>query len=138
MRILGIDIDKTKAIFYVLEKSKKGKITPVKSNIKYLTMTDDTDNASIRTFQSSVHAFFDQINPDRIAILKRQTKGRFRSAPLSFKIEGLIQCYEKTNVEFFQPLTITNYFKKNEFNLEVEHDYQEPAAKLAYYILEIE
>lgn len=135
MRIIGIHIDKSKAIFYTLETNTKGNITHIPSDFKYLVLANDTDNASVRAFQSSVHSFFDSIKPDRIAILIRQTKGRFRSAPLSFKIEGLIQCYKKVEVEFVQPMKVSGFFKKNEFSLETEHDYQEPAAKLAYFLL---
>ncbi len=135
MKVISIDIDKTKAIFYALEKDADENMINLTGNFKYLTLMDDTDNSKVRAFQTTVHSFFDDINPDRIAILKRQTKGRFRSAPLSFKIEGLIQCYEKIDMEFVQPLTISSYFKKNNFNLQLEYDYQEPAAKLAYYLL---
>jgi len=53
---------------------------------------------------------------------------------LSFKIEGLIQCYKKIDIEFVQPMTVSNYFKKNNFNLQLEHNYQESAAKLVYYL----
>ncbi|MEO6133277.1 MAG: DUF3010 family protein [Saprospiraceae bacterium] len=135
MRIIGVHIDKSKAIFYTLEKKPNGEIFHFPSDRNYLTLTNDTDNESVRAFQSSIHSFFDSIKPDRIAILIRQTKGRFRSAPLSFKIEGLIQCYKKVEVEFVQPMKVSGYFKKNEFPLQTEHDYQEPAAKLAYYLL---
>jgi Protein of unknown function (DUF3010) len=135
MKVIGIDIDKTKAIFYVLEEDRSGNLKNRTGSFKSLTLTDDTDNASIRTFQSTIHSFFDKINPDRIGILKRQTKGRFRSAPLSFKIEGLLQCYEEIEIEFIQPMSVTSFFKKNDFILDLEFDYQEDAAKLAWYML---
>lgn len=135
MKVIGIDIDKTKAIFYALEKDADGNIINLTGDFRYVILSNDTDNSSVRAFQSRVHAFFETINPDRIAILKRQTKGRFKSAPLSFKIEGLIQCYEKTEIEFLPPITISTYFKKNDFNLQLEHNYQEMAAKLAYFLV---
>ncbi|MBK9983930.1 MAG: DUF3010 family protein [Saprospiraceae bacterium] len=135
MKVIGIDIDKTKAIFYILEEDQNGNLKNRTGSFRSLTLTDDTDNASIRTFQSTVHSFFDKTNPDRIGILKRQTKGRFRSAPLSFKIEGLLQCYEEIEMEFIQPIRVTNFFKKNVFILDLEFEYQEDAAKLAWYML---
>ena len=135
MKVIGIDIDKTKAIFYALEKDANGNIINLTGDFKYVILSNDTDNSIVRAFQSTVHAVFDDINPDRIAILKRQTKGRFKSAPLSFKIEGLIQCYEKLEIEFLPPVTISTYFKKNDFNLQLEHNYQERAAKLAYFLI---
>ena len=134
MKVIGIDIDKTKAIFYGLEKDADGNIINLTGDFRYLTLNNDTDNSKVREFRSTVHSFFDDINPDRIAILKRQTKGRFKSAPLSFKIEGLIQCYEKLEIEFLPPVTIYTYYKKNDFNLQLEHNYQEMAAKLAYFL----
>jgi len=134
MKVIGIDIDKTKAIFYALEKDANGNIINLTGDFKYVILSNDTDNSSVRSFQSTVHSFFETINPDRIAILKRQTKGRFKSAPLSFKIEGLIQCYKKLEIEFLPLITISTYFKKNDFNLHLEHNYQERAAKLAYFL----
>ncbi len=135
MKVIGIDIDKTKAIFYALEKDADGNYSNMTGILKNITLNDDTDNSKVREFQSTIFSFFEKIQPDRIAILKRQTKGRFKAAPLSFKVEGLIQCYPKTEIEFLPPTTITAYFKKNEFNFQYEHNYQEMAAKLAYYLL---
>ena len=86
MKVIGIDIDKTKAIFYALEEDDKKNLKNLTGDFRYLTLTDDTDNIVIREFQSTAHSFFDKIKPGRIGILKRQTKGRFRSSPLSFKI----------------------------------------------------
>ena len=134
MKVIGVDIDKSKAIFYALEKDKNGNTINLTGDFKYLTLSDDTNNSRVREFQSAVHSFFDVITPDRIAILKRQTKGRFKSSPLSFKVEGLIQCYEKVDIEFLPPITISTYFKKNDFTLQLEHNYQEAAAKLACFL----
>ena len=135
MKVIGIAIDKSKAVFYALEKKENGNLINVTGETKFLTLKDDTNNASVRAFQSQIYSFFDDINPDRIAILTRQTKGRFKSSPLSFKIEGLIQCYEEIDIEFISPHKILSYFKKNEFILDLEHEYQEKAAKLAYYLI---
>lgn len=134
MKVIGIQIDKTKAVFYVVEKDGYGTIKNSTGDFRYLVMKNDTDNSEVRKFQSEVHLFFDKINPDRIAILSRQTKGRFRSAPLSFKIEGLIQCYEEIDVEFVSGPRMSAFYKKNDFDLPLEFDYQEAAAKVAYYI----
>ncbi len=136
-RVIGIDIQKTKVIFCALETDAKGNKISIPGSLGYLTLENDTDNSSVRAFQSKIHSFFDELRPDRIAILKRHTKGRFKSSPLSFKIEGLIQCYQKVEVEFIQPMAVSSYFKKNEFELQPEFDYLIPAAKLASYILSI-
>ena len=134
MKVIGIQIDKTKAIFYVVDKDGYDAIKSLKDDCKYLVLKNDTDNAEVRKYQSDVHLYFNDINPDRIAILSRQTKGRFRSAPLSFKIEGLIQCYEEIDIEFVSGPKMNAFYKKNDFDLPLEFDYQEAAAKVAYYI----
>lgn len=134
MKVIGIHIDKTKAIFCVIEKDGYGAIKNLTGEFRYLVLKNDTDNSFVREFQSNVHSFFNDINPDRIVILARQTKGRFRSAPLSFKIEGLIQCYEEIDVEFVSGPKMGAFYKKNDFDLPIEFDYQEAAAKVAYYL----
>jgi hypothetical protein len=134
MKVIGIQIDKAKAIFYVVEKDGYSAIKNQKADFKFLVLKNDSDNSEVRKFQSDVHSYFNETNPDRIAILSRQTKGRFRSAPLSFKIEGLIQCYEEIDVEFVSGPKMNAFYKKNDFDLPLEFDYQETAAKVAYYI----
>jgi len=135
MRVIGIEIDKTKTIFYALETDAHGNLVPLPGKLRFLILENDTENHSVRAFQSNIHSYFDGLHPDRIAILKRQTKGRFKSSPLSFKIEGLIQCYKKVEVEFIQPMAVSSYFKKHEFDLTPEFEYQIPAAKLASYMI---
>ena len=134
MKVIGIQIDKIKAICCVLEKDGYGDIKFLSDECQNFILKNDLDNASVREFQSAMHLFFEDKIPDRIVIIARQTKGRFRSAPLSFKIEGLIQCYEEIDVEFLSGPKMSAFFRKNDFDLSVEFDYQEPAAKAAYYV----
>ena len=100
-----------------------------------MSIQDDQENSEILDFQSTIHAFFNNINPQSIAIITRQTKGRFASSPVSFKLEGLIQCYEKVNVEFISPKTLNAFYKKNSFSIPYDNNYQENAARLANYLL---
>jgi hypothetical protein len=107
----------------------------ITKNFKQLKLNDDKDNSEIQNFQSIVFSHFDTINPDRIAILSRQGKGPYASSSISFKIEALIQCYSKKNIEFVSPQGLTTFYKKNAFDVEISHNYQEKAAKLANSIL---
>ena len=102
---------------------------------KYLEIKDDQNNQEVKDFQSTIHSFFNSINADKIAIITRQTKGRFSSSTLSFKMEGLIQCYDKIEIEFVSPRTLSAYYKKNPLTIPFENTYQENALKLAYYLL---
>ena len=133
MKTVGIEIDNDRAIFFVLENIDS-KMTNITNDFKQLKLNDDKDNNEIREFQSVVFTHLDSINPDRIAILTRQGKGRFASSSISFKIETLIQCYNKVNVEFVSPQALNIYYKKNPFEVNTSHNYQEKAAKLSKYL----
>jgi hypothetical protein len=69
-----------------------------------------------------------------MAIVTRQTKGRFSASPFSFKLEGLIQLYSK-EIEFITPQALTSYYKKNELKLQPDFSYQEKAMKLADFLV---
>ena len=136
MKSIGIDIDKKRAICFALEKDSQGTSINLTGKFKYLAIEDDRDNLEIQSFQSTIHTFFENINPDRIGIISRQVKGRFVASPLSFKLEGLIQCYKNVNIEFISKPTLTAYYKKNHFNISYDNSYQENAARLANYLLQ--
>jgi hypothetical protein len=135
MKVIGIEIDKKRAICFALEKDSQGTYINLTGKFKYLGIQDDHDNGEIRDFQSTIHTFFNNINPDAIAIITRQTKGRFASSPFSFKLEGLIQCYDKVEVEFISPQTLTAFYKKNQMTVSFDNNYQENAVKLSNYLL---
>lgn len=134
MKTIGIEIDNDKAILFVLESDGKS-IKDLTNNFKHLKLNDDKNNSELQKFQSILFSHFDSINADKIGIITRQGKGKFASSSISFKIEALIQCYTKTEVEFVSPQALNSYYKKNEFNLSIPHIYQEKASKLSNYLL---
>lgn len=135
MKAIGIEIDKKRAICFALEKDAQGTFSNLNGKFKYLEIKEDHNNSEIQSFQSTIHAFFENINPDFISIISRQTKGKFASSPLSFKLEGLIQCYNKVDVAFIAKATLTAHYKKKPFSILYDNNYQENAAKLAGYLL---
>ncbi len=135
MKVIGIEIDKKRAICIALEKDNEGNYKDLTGKFRYLEIREDQDSGEIKNFQSEIHSFFNSINPDTIAIISRQTKGRFSSSTYSFKLEGLIQCYDKLDVEFVSPRTLTAYYKKNNLPVPFDNNYQENAVKLANYLL---
>lgn len=134
MKVIAIDIDSSKVILYAVERLEDGSFSNITGDFKSLTVKDDYDNEEIREFQSTIHSFFDNLNPDKIGIIKRMTKGKFAASPVSFKLEGLIQCYKNCDVEFVSPITLTSHFKKNPFVLATQFNYQINAARLAQYL----
>lgn len=135
MKAIGIEIDKKRAICFALEKDNQRTYINLTGKFKYLEIQDDQDNGEIKDFQSTIHTFFTNINPDALAIITRQTKGKFTSSPFSFKLEGLIQCYDKVDVEFISPQTLTSFYKKNPMTIPFDNNYQENAVRLANYLL---
>ena len=132
MKTIGIEIDKKRAICYAVEKTLAGDFKNITGKFKYLEIKDDQDNDELRVFQSTLFSFFDSIQSDQIAILSRQVKGKFAASPYSFKLEALIQCYEKTEVQFKSKPALNAFFKKNELTIDPDNIYQENALRLAY------
>lgn len=135
MRVIGIELGKKRAICFALERDSHGTYINLTGNFSYLEIKEDQNNEEIKNFQSAIHTFFNSINPNAIAIISRQTKGRFSSSTYSFKLEGLIQCYDRVDVEFVSPRTLSAYYKKNPLSVAFENNYQENAVKLANYLL---
>lgn len=135
MRTLGIEIDNNKAIFYALEKDVKGNLNNLIGSFKYLLLEKDNESDRVKDFQLTVFSFLKSLNPDKIAILTRQSSGKFQSSPISFKIEGLIQCYNPLKVELVSPRTLIAYYKTNPIILNTDFKYQNSAFKLANFLL---
>ena len=135
MKVIGIEVDKKRAICIVLAKDKEGKYTNLTGKTKYVEIKDDQNNQEIHHFFKEMHSLFDAIQPDHIAIISRQTKGKFVAASVSFKLEALIQCYTNTEISFVSKQTLTAYFKKNELPITYDNAYQENASRLAAYLL---
>jgi hypothetical protein len=135
MKAIGIEIAKKRAVCFALEQDSEGNYINLTGTSKYFEIKEDQDNREIRNFQRTIFDFFNSITPDAISIIARQTKGRFASSSFSFKLEGLIQCYEEVGVEFVSPRTLSAFYKKNTLLVPIDHDYQENAVKLANYLL---
>ncbi len=135
MKVIGIEIDKKRAICMAIELNHNGNYGNLNGKFKYIEIKDDHNNQELRHFQSQIFTFFKGIDPDKIAIVSRQTKGKFAASSISFKLEALIQCYADTEIEFYSKQTLNAFFKKNEFSINFDNNYQENASRLANYLL---
>ncbi|AXT56482.1 DUF3010 family protein [Aquimarina sp. MMG015] len=135
MKVIGIEINKKRAISVVLSKDELGNYINLTGKDKYVEIIDDQKNEDVQTFLKEIHNFFDTVKPDHIAIITRQTKGKFAAAAVSFKLEALIQCYSKATMSFVSKQTLTAYYKKNELPVSYANTYQENATRLAAYLL---
>lgn len=136
MKALGVQIQSTEAILVILEKDKNGNIQQSSESTKF-GIKDSESNDQIRQFRDQVNASLDNINADVIGILARngRARGTMTPSPLSFKLEGIFQLYEKTDINLIWPQTLSAYYKKNPCPLTPEKKYQQDAFMLAYYLL---
>ena len=134
MRTIGIEIDKKKVICVAIEKNSIGNYQNITGKRKSFELEDDRNGNQLREFKNELHSYFETINPEKIGIVTRMTKGKFASSVFSFKVEGLVQLATKKKIEFITPQALTSYFKKNELPLPLDHKYQEKAMRLAVFL----
>lgn len=130
----GIDINSSEIVFTLLNDDG-GEITDVTGKVKKMSCDDDDIAANLHDFQERLHAFFDDVKPKAIGILKRNRKGKFAASAVSFKLEALIQSYRTVNVGIVSAPTLKAFLKKNELPLAPAHKYQEKALGVAWYLL---
>ena len=135
MIVCGIQIAGSKAIFTILKK-RDGDIQDITGNFKKLQLKNDGNCNEVRSFSETIKLHFDNLNPKRIGIIKRNKSGPFSGSTISFKIEGLIQIYEKNNVELISPHTLRKFQKEKSPVITPKCKYQENSCILAQYLLE--
>jgi hypothetical protein len=134
MRVIAIDIRGSKAAFAALEGTE-GSISDLTGKFTSLDLKDQKDSAEIKRFQHTVFDFFRGIGANKIAVLGKNTGGKFMGSAVSFKLEGLIQCFQDTDVEIISPQTIAAFEKKHEIPILAKYTYQRDAARLAAYLI---
>ncbi len=134
MKVLGISLEGSTAIFSALEK-QGDQIVDLSANFKKMELKDHLDSQEVKILCGKLHMLFDEGQFDKIGIIKRGTKGRFAASSITFKIEGLIQLYPSVEVDFVAPATLSAYFKKNTNSIVPKYSYQKAANGLAFYLL---
>lgn len=135
MKVLGISIEGSTAVFSGLEK-KNAEIIEISDQFRKVELKDHLDSKQVQTLYENIHSFLESIQFDKIAIIKRGTKGTFAASPISFKIEGLIQMYKSQDIAFVAPPTLRAFYKKNENTFTPKYAYQKAANDIAFYLLE--
>lgn len=133
MKTCGIEIDKHEAIFVCIEKYDDGNIE-ITNDLKKITLLNDENPVQLWDFFDLIKSHLDTINPKEIAIIKL-SKGKFSASSISFKIEALLQLYRGNKIKLIASTTLTAFYKKNHIPLIAKYKYQEPALKLAYYLM---
>lgn len=136
MKTIGIQIKSAVAILVVLEKDATGNIMQTEESSKF-KIDDPTNPNQVRQFRDQINAAFDLIGASRIGIVARNANGKGDRAPspISFKLEGIIQLYDKVDIEQVWKQTTIAYFRKNEKTGSAKNRYQDDAYDVAYYLI---
>jgi len=136
MKTLGIQINSGTAILVVLEQNQEGEIVQCRESTKF-ELEDSLKSEQVRHFKDQVDSTIDTINPDYIGIIARNKSGKSKMgvSPLSFKLEGIFQLYEKKDIEFIWPQTLTPFIRQNQIDTRPKFTYQTDAFNLAHFLL---
>ena len=136
MKVIGIQIKSKEAILVVLEKDAAGNITQTKESGKFKIDEPDDPN-QVKQFRDQINSEFDSIGASRIGIVARNANGKVERAPspISFKLEGIIQLYEKVEVEIVWKQTIKACLKKKTKSITAKNKYQVDAFDLAFSLI---
>jgi hypothetical protein len=141
MKAIGIQIEANEIILVVLKKQTDGSIIQTDECIR-VDVQDHTNSEQIKQFRDQIESSFRSIKADRIAIRMRNAKAKASEkskvrppSPVSFKLEGIIQLYDETKIEFVWPQTITAFLKKHPCSFKPKHKYQQEAFDVAFYLI---
>ena len=135
MKVIGLQIKSTEAILVVLKKEADGSLIQTDECIKF-NIADPSDPIQVRQFRDQINSAFDNIDPGKIAILARnhKAKGTMTPSPMSFKLEGIIQLYDKKPIALIWPQSVLAFTKKNS-PPDAKYTYQQDAINLAFFAL---
>lgn len=134
MKVLGLEIEGGRVNFIGLE-SDSTNILDISSIPKSLTLGDDKDFDVVRRFKGVLHDLFSAFSPDIIGVYFKPSSGKFSASPVTYKIEGLIQLYERKSMRFVDPRSIAALKKKKGYEAKCQFSYQQKAADVAYFLI---
>ena len=135
MKVLGIEIKGNTAIFCAVEEDVN--LNDITGKMTKLELKNDENGEELHEFVDVLHSHFDEMQFDRIAIIKRakSLRAKFPPSPISFKLEGLIQMYKGKEIEFIAPQSIRAFLKKTPNTFHPKYNYQQSCSDLAFYLL---
>lgn len=136
MKVIGIEISGRDVRIVALE-NVDGVITNYSGKYKPIRLEDDEIAENVVLFRNTLFATLESFTPEIIVINYRDSKatGKYAPSAISFKIEGLIQLYDKATITFTKPQTIAAFYKKNSVDITPDYSYQTYALRLADHYL---
>lgn len=111
MRICGIELKGSEAVLCVLGYNL-GAFELPDCRQRQMAVSNSEDTEAIRKFQFTIRKLFDDYKVERVAIIKREQKGKFAGSATSFKLEAALQLLDMP-VEVYTPSTIKDQMKRN-------------------------
>jgi len=133
MKVCGIEIKSNQATITVLEINGD-EVTLIDTTVKKFTLTNDENQSSMNSFKDAVLNFLKGNDVERVAIKQRAQSGKFGGGGLTFKIEAIIQLFEK-EVKIINGKTIATKTKNIDLAKFKVNKNQEEALKTALSII---
>ena len=113
MKICGIELKANNTILSVIDFGEDDIIDYIDLKIKKITLEDDEDSSSVKTYYESINQFLESNSIEKVVLKKRAKKGAFSGGATTFKMEGLIQLNNICDVQLLSAQTISSFEKKN-------------------------
>lgn len=133
MKICGIELKSGEARIVVLENTESI-ISIVETSVKKITLKNDDNQSEVLSFKNAILNFFKDYDIEKVAIKQRAQTGTFSGSGITFKMETLIQLYEK-NVSIINAKTIASKTKDIDLDRFTVNSYQLEALKTALAII---
>ena len=91
MKVLGISLEGSTAIFSGLEEKNNG-IIDISDNFRKVALKDHLDSQEIKSLCAAIHSYLDSNQFDKIGIIKRGKKGLLLLHLFLSKSKGLFNC----------------------------------------------
>ena len=135
MRICGIDLKSSDAIVVVIDGTKDD-FQIIDTGVQKITLEDTNNSSSIKVFSDVFQKFIKIHSIDKIAVKKRQTKGKFAGGAISFKMEGIIQLSMDATIDLLASTSVSKVIKTNPPPEAKLFAYQQSAYETAYTLLQ--
>ena len=113
MRICGVELKGSEARLAVVKKTEEG-IQHVGLATKKIPLVDGDSCIQVKSFKETFESFCRDNSIDKVVIKKRGKKGEYAGGADTFKMEGIIQVSNVSEVVLVSPQAIAAMQKKHE------------------------
>lgn len=116
MKVCGIDLKASNAIFAVIEQNDEGSVFMPLETRKISLEPEDGQKEMVQ-FYDKVSGFLKVNMIDKVVIKKRAKKGTFSGGANTFKMEAAIQLNNVCEVELITSQKVSKFEKNNEIEM---------------------